>query len=124
MAALLLAACATTGPVATPGNNTVTRDVVMAVRAPCPDAKDVPVVPKTVHDEHPTAPTNAVAMPKDQADVAAWIAYLKGEIVAGHARERILADKVLEFENYSETADRIMRRCAQPGQSPAGTAPK
>lgn len=119
VSAAALSACATTGPVATPGQTVVTRDVLISVRAPCPDEKDLLTPPKTIHEEHPTPPTNAVPVPKDKADVAGWIASLKGEIVAGHGRERILADKVLEQQNWIGRADRIMRACAKPSQAPA-----
>lgn len=118
-AALLgLAGCATTPP---PAERIVTRDVLISVRAPCPDEKDIPAVPKSVHEEHPTIPANAVPAPKDLADAAAWISYLKGEVDASHARERILAAKVLEDRNYIEPADRIMRRCAAPSSPPTPT---
>jgi hypothetical protein len=108
---LLLAGCATTSP---PAERIVTHDVLISVRAPCPAEADIPAKPKTVHEENPSMPANAVPTPKDLADAAAWISYLRGEVDASHKRERILAGKVLEDRNYIEPADRIMRRCAKP----------
>jgi hypothetical protein len=96
-----LASC---GPdhVATPGEKIVTRDVYLPVRAPCPDEKDIPAVPKTVHEEHPVMPEA-----KDKAAIDQVLG-------AAAARERILAGKVLEYRTYAERADGIMRACARP----------
>lgn len=99
---LALAGCATTGPVATPGGKIVTRDVLISVRAPCPDEKDIPVPPKTVHEEHPVMPEAKDKTAIDQV------------LGAAAARERILAGKVLEDRTYIERADGIMRACAKP----------
>jgi hypothetical protein len=97
----ILASC---GPdhVASPGQQVVTRDVLISVRAPCPDEKDIPAVPKSVHEEHPVMPEA-----KDKAAIDQVLG-------AAAARERILAGKVLEYRTYAERADGIMRACAKP----------
>lgn len=103
-AALALAGCAHVPP----AERIVTRDVLVPYYQPCPRQADIPVAPKTVHEEHsvmPDAPT-----PKDRADVAGWIAALN----ASHARERILADKVLEDRTYIERSQGVMGACARP----------
>jgi hypothetical protein len=95
-AALLLAGCAHT----TPTERVVTHDVSVPYDRPCPAKTDIPPMPKTVHEEHPTMP---------EAKDKAAIDQLLG---AAAARERILAGKVLEFETYAERADAILRACA------------
>jgi hypothetical protein len=66
----------------------VTKEVFVPVRAPCPERKDVPVVPGQISDEHPIRPTDPVE------------------------RERILAGKVAELQGYAASADAIMKVCS------------
>jgi hypothetical protein len=84
---LLTAACATTPPVR---EITVTKEVPVPYHKPCPDAKDKPVVPKRVAEEHPVMPLDV----NEQA--------------------RILAGKVLELFGYADKADGIMTACSKP----------
>jgi hypothetical protein len=114
--ALALAACATTPPPIV--DHLVTRDVLISVREPCPDPKDIPAQPGRVAAEHPTMPA-AGPLPTDLADAPAWIAALRGEIIASHERERILGAKVLEWITYGEKSSRIMKACSAPNP-PAG----
>jgi hypothetical protein len=101
---IALAGCAT--PHVEPaGQQIVTRDVLISVRAPCPDEKDIPAPPKSVHEEHPVMPEA-----KDKAAIDQVLG-------AAAARERILAGKVLEYRTYAERADGIMRACAKPAPS-------
>lgn len=101
---LALSACATTPP---PVIKTLTRDVPVPYYRPCPREADIPLVPKTVHEEHPLMP---------EAKDKAAIDQLLG---AGAARERILAGKILEYRTYAERADAILHACAKPSPTPS-----
>jgi PBP1b-binding outer membrane lipoprotein LpoB len=93
---LLFSACATTP---TPIREvTVTKEVPVPYHQPCPNAVDIPGVPKRVAEEHPVMPKDAA-----QADGIDW-----------HAVSRILADKVLELFGYADKANGIMQACAKP----------
>lgn len=102
-AMLLLAGCAAKVP---PVERIVTRDVPVPYDRPCPAEKDIPAVPKSVHEEHPAMPEAADKTAVDQL------------LGAAAARERILAGKLLEFENYAASADRILHACAAPVSPP------
>ncbi|HEX4739201.1 MAG TPA: hypothetical protein VH331_16745 [Allosphingosinicella sp.] len=101
--AILLAGCARMPP---PAERIVTRDVPVPYDQPCPAETDIPTVPKSVHEEHPTMP---------EAKDKAAIDQLLG---AAAARERILAGKLLELETYAERADAILHACAAPHPPP------
>lgn len=95
---LLMAGCAGTPP--PPIEKIVTRDVPVPYYQPCPAENDIPVLPKTVHEEDPVMP--------EAVDKTA-INQLLG---ASAARERILAGKILEYQTYAESADAVMHACA------------
>lgn len=100
---ILLAGCMRTPP---PAERIVTRDVPVPYDQPCPAENDIPPVPKSVHEEHPAMPEAADKRAIDQL------------LGAAAARERILAGKLLEYENYVERADSILRACAAPHPPP------
>jgi hypothetical protein len=95
---LLIAGCAGTPP--PPVEKIVTHDVPVPYYQPCPAANDIPMLPKTVHEEHPVMPEAVDKTVIDQV------------LGASAVRERILAGKILEYQTYAERADAVMRACA------------
>lgn len=87
-AALLLPGCTKT--VVEYRDRVVTKEVLVPVRQPCPEAGAVPVPPRRIAEEHPVRPATA------------------------EERERILGAKVAELQGYVAEADAVMRSCAKP----------